>query len=781
MFGYLKLLLANSKIRAFIMLIFALAIITSLISYNPSDPSFNLATDAKPSNFLYYIGSYLSDILYQLFGLVSVLIPVVFTSWAYELFRTGKVGWYKTKVLLFTLSVLFVIPIADIFEISTLPSRGGGVVGIGVSSMLRANDGFSVYQYYVYTIAGVIFSILFFLSLGVSFKTYLKFVIALPKFIFKAIILRLFTAKNSQVTADVYHEREQFENLSVRKAPPSIVNDKEGLQEKKQTSPVIVPFTYDAQTKQEEKVTSTTPINHDLPKEHSVQTSQKNLSVRGNVDQSDVLPPLDLLAEVDNQNVKPQTKEELMERSELLLSVLNDFGVKGKILDVREGPVVTMYEFEPSAGTKSSRIIGLADDIARSLSAVSTRIAVIPGRNAIGIELPNKQRMFFRLKELIQTEQFQDKNILLPLILGKDLTGESMVADLAKMPHLLVAGTTGSGKSVAINAMIMSLLYRYTPEECRMIMIDPKMLELSAYDNIPHLMTPVVTEPGKAVVALKWAVKEMENRYRLMSNLGVRNIANYNTKIEEAIKNNQILERKIQTGFDHETGKPIYENVPIEMSKMPFIVVIVDEMADLMLVAGKDIETSIQRLAQMARAAGIHIIMATQRPSVDVITGVIKANFPSRISFRVTSKIDSRTILGEQGAEQLLGMGDMLYMGNSSRILRVHGPFVDDMEVEKVTDFLRTTGTPEYVSAVTESQEELSFSGENFEEGVDADMYTQAVNIVKAERKTSISYIQRCLRIGYNRAANLVEEMERNGILSAPNHSGKREVLLPED
>lgn len=780
MFGYLKLLLANSKIRAFIMLIFALVIITSLISYNPSDPSFNLATDAKPSNFLYYIGSYLSDILYQLFGLVSVLIPVVLLSWAYELFRTGKVGWYKTKILLFSLSVLFVIPIGDIFEISTLPSRGGGVVGIGVNGILKANNDLSVYQFYVYTSAGVLASIMFFLSLGVSFKTYLKFVIALPKFIFKAIILRLFTAKNDQSAANIYHEREQFENLGVKKAPPSIVNDK-AMQEKKQTSPVIVPFTYDAQITREENIAPAMPVNHGLPKEDKVQTSQKNLSVRSNVDQSDILPSLDLLAEVDNQNVRPQTKEELMERSELLLSVLNDFGVKGKILDVREGPVVTMYEFEPSAGTKSSRIIGLADDIARSLSAVSTRIAVIPGRNAIGIELPNKQRMFFRLKELIQTEQFQDKNILLPLILGKDLTGESMVADLAKMPHLLVAGTTGSGKSVAINAMIMSLLYRYTPEECRMIMIDPKMLELSAYDNIPHLMTPVVTEPGKAVVALKWAVKEMENRYRLMSNLGVRNIANYNTKIEEAIKTNQILERKIQTGFDHETGKPIYENVPIEMSKMPFIVVIVDEMADLMLVAGKDIETSIQRLAQMARAAGIHIIMATQRPSVDVITGVIKANFPSRISFKVTSKIDSRTILGEQGAEQLLGMGDMLYMGNSSRILRVHGPFVDDREVERVTDFLRTTGIPEYVSAVTESQEELSSSGENFEEGVDADMYTQAVNIVKAERKTSISYIQRCLRIGYNRAANLVEEMERNGILSPPNHSGKREVLLPED
>ncbi len=405
---------------------------------------------------------------------------------------------------------------------------------------------------------------------------------------------------------------------------------------------------------------------------------------------------------------------------------------------------------------------------------------MIPGRNVLGIELPNKQRMFFRLKELVQTAEFQDRSIMLPIILGKDLGGIPMVADLAKMPHLLVAGTTGSGKSVAINAMIMSLLYRYTPQECRMIMIDPKMLELSAYDNIPHLMTPVVTEPGKAVVALKWAVKEMENRYRLMSHLGVRSIANYNMKLQEAVKEGQVLERKIQTGFDPETGKPSYESVPIDMNKMPFIVVIVDEMADLMLVAGKDIETSIQRLAQMARAAGIHIIMATQRPSVDVITGVIKANFPSRISFKVTSKIDSRTILGEQGSEQLLGMGDMLYMGNSSRILRVHGPFVDDNEVEKVTNFLRSTGVPEYISAVTEGEDEMS-SSMSFDEGEDDDIYTQAVNIVRTERKTSISYIQRCLRIGYNRAANIVETMEKNGILSPPNHSGKREVLLPED
>jgi S-DNA-T family DNA segregation ATPase FtsK/SpoIIIE len=488
---------------------------------------------------------------------------------------------------------------------------------------------------------------------------------------------------------------------------------------------------------------------------------------------------INLLDQASSYNIQTQSPAELEAKAEELLAVLADFGVKGKIIDIRQGPVVTMYEFEPAAGTKSSRVIGLSDDIARSLSAHSTRIAVIPGRNALGIELPNKQRMFFRLRELVETEEFQDQNVILPLILGKDLSGRPLVADLAKMPHSLVAGTTGSGKSVAINAMIMSLLYKYTPAECRMIMIDPKMLELSSYDNIPHLMTPVVTEPGKAVVALKWAVKEMENRYRLMSHLGVRNIANFNAKILEAAKEGKVLERRVQTGFDPETGKPVFESIPIDMQKMPFIVVIVDEMADLMLVAGKDIETSIQRLAQMARAAGIHIIMATQRPSVDVITGVIKANFPSRISFKVTSKIDSRTILGEQGAEQLLGMGDMLYMGNSARILRVHGPFVDDKEVEKVTTFLRNTGIPEYISAVTESEED--FADDELDASGNDDMYKQALNIVRNEKKASISYIQRSLRIGYNRAASIVEEMEKNGILSPPNHSGKREVLLPED
>jgi S-DNA-T family DNA segregation ATPase FtsK/SpoIIIE len=486
------------------------------------------------------------------------------------------------------------------------------------------------------------------------------------------------------------------------------------------------------------------------------------------------LPPIKLLTAAPKNRKSNLSETALTQNAKLLESVLQDFGVNGDIVEIRPGPVVTLYELEPSAGTKSSRVIGLADDIARSMSAVSTRIAVIPGRNAIGIELPNITRETVYFREMLESDTFETSDAKLPLALGKDISGAPIIVDLARMPHLLVAGTTGSGKSVAINTMIMSLVYRLTPEQCKFIMIDPKMLELSVYDGIPHLLSPVVTEPGKAVVALKWTVKEMENRYRLMSNLGVRNIEGYNKKIHEAKAKGHELTRTVQTGFNPDTGEPIIEEVPLEMNELPFIVVVVDEMADLMIVAGKEIEGSIQRLAQMARAAGIHIIMATQRPSVDVITGVIKANFPTRISFQVTSRIDSRTILGEQGAEQLLGQGDMLYMAGGGRITRVHGPFVSDKEVEQTVAHLKLQGSPTYVEDVTRDEEEegmFSDSGEKDE------MYDQAVSIVTRDRKASTSYIQRCLKIGYNRAASIIERMEREGVVGPANHVGKREVL----
>jgi len=498
------------------------------------------------------------------------------------------------------------------------------------------------------------------------------------------------------------------------------------------------------------------------------------------------LPSLALLSAPKASDRQTLSDEAIQENAQALESVLGDFGVRGEIINAHPGPVVTLYELEPAPGIKSSRVIGLADDIARSMSKVSARVAVVPGRNAIGIELPNPKREKVLLRELLSSSDYADTHARLPLCLGKTIGGDPVIVDLARMPHLLIAGTTGSGKSVAINTMILSLMYRLRPDDCRLIMIDPKMLELSVYDGIPHLLTPVVTDPKKAVVALKWAVREMEERYRKMSKLGVRNIDGYNARVAEAKKSGEMLSRTVHTGYDKETGDAIYEKEELDLDLIPYIVVIVDEMADLMMVAGKDIEGAVQRLAQMARAAGIHVILATQRPSVDVITGTIKANFPTRISFQVTSKIDSRTILGEQGAEQLLGQGDMLYMAGGGRISRVHGPFCSDEEVEKIVRHLKSQGTPQYLEAVTVSDElEDAEDGDaavfdNSEMGKTNDLYSQAVAIVMRDRKASTSYIQRRLQIGYNRAASLMEKMELEGIVGQANHAGKREILVGE-
>ena len=497
-------------------------------------------------------------------------------------------------------------------------------------------------------------------------------------------------------------------------------------------------------------------------------------------------PPLSLLTAATQSDRGHISEEALMENARMLEAVLDDYGVKGQITEVRPGPVVTLYELEPAPGLKASRVIGLADDIARSMSALSARVSTVPGRTVIGIELPNQRREKVVLREILAARAFGDGSHPLPLALGKDIGGDPVVANLAKMPHLLIAGTTGSGKSVAINTMILSLLYKLTPDECRLIMIDPKMLELSVYDGIPHLLSPVVTDPKKAVVALKWVVSEMEERYRKMSKMGVRNIEGYNGRVREALSKNEMFKRTVQTGFDEDTGEPIFETEEFQPETFPYIVVIVDEMADLMMVAGKEIEACIQRLAQMARASGIHLIMATQRPSVDVITGTIKANFPTRISFQVTSKIDSRTILGEQGAEQLLGQGDMLYMGNGARITRIHGPFVSDEEVEEVVTHLKSFGPPSYKSGVVEGPDDEVASdidavlGLGSGEGGDDQLYDQAVMIVARDRKCSTSYIQRKLAIGYNKAARIVEQMEEQGVVSSANHVGKREVLVPE-
>jgi S-DNA-T family DNA segregation ATPase FtsK/SpoIIIE len=496
------------------------------------------------------------------------------------------------------------------------------------------------------------------------------------------------------------------------------------------------------------------------------------------------LPAVSMLTAPKASDRQPLSKTELENNSRALESVLQDFGVRGEIVKANPGPVVTLYELEPAPGIKSSRVIGLADDIARSMSALSARVAVVPGRNAIGIELPNAHRENVYLRELLSV---RDESVAkLPLCLGKNIGGESIIIDLARTPHMLIAGTTGSGKSVAINTMILSLVYRLRPDQCRLIMVDPKMLELSVYDGIPHLLTPVVTDPKKAVVALKWAVREMEERYKKMSKLGVRNIDGYNQRLVEAKGKGEELTRTVHTGFDKETGKAIYEEEKLDLDPLPYIVIIVDEMADLMMVAGKDIEGAVQRLAQMARAAGLHVILATQRPSVDVITGTIKANFPTRISFQVTSKIDSRTILGEMGAEQLLGRGDMLYMAGGGRISRVHGPFVSDEEVEKVVRHLKTQGAPEYLEAVTAEEPtdedgNAVFDGTSMGADGGGDLFSQAVAIVKRDRKASTSYIQRRLQIGYNRAASLMERMELEGIVGQANHAGKREILVEEE
>jgi len=486
------------------------------------------------------------------------------------------------------------------------------------------------------------------------------------------------------------------------------------------------------------------------------------------------LPPLRLLTE----HKKPRqtmnlSKDALEANARMLETVLADFGIKGTIGQVRPGPVVTLYELEPAAGVRSSRVVGLSDDIARSMSAVSARVAPVPGSNVIGIELPNQTRELVSLRELLSSSDFESGKSKLTMALGKDIGGAPVMSDLTKMPHLLVAGTTGSGKSVGINTMILSLLYRLTPDQCRLILVDPKMLELSVYDGIPHLLAPVVTEPKKAVVALKWVVQEMENRYRKMAKIGVRNIDGFNERMREAKASGETLSRRVQTGFDPESGEAIYEDEIIETEILPFIVVVIDEMADLMMVAGKEIEAAVQRLAQMARAAGVHLITATQRPSVDVITGTIKANFPSRISFQVTSKIDSRTVLGEQGAEQLLGQGDMLYMGGGGRVQRVHGPFVSDEEVEKVVTFLKKQGAPDYIEQVTQEPEETP----DMESASGDGLYDQAVAIVTRDGRASTSYVQRRLSIGYNRAARLIEQMEEQGVISPPNHAGKREIL----
>ena len=715
--------------KSLISLSIALFFGLSLLSYNELDQSFNKLGNFATKNFMGEIGAYTADPIIQLFGLSAAIFILISLCWSYVFWKDGKVSFWPLRLL----SGVIAIASASLslsfidFNNSVFISLGGAAGILTKKALiLHFSEDLIIYS------SISIFIISFYYSLG------------LPIYFWLSLIKSFFSALGNL---------SKYFKLPSRKDCPSPIKD------------TIAP----SFSKAEEN-----------PPSQKITKPNKTYNVLKNNLGEFILPSTELLQNYTvNKDLITHNKSVIKQNTENLLQVLTDFGLMGDIIGAASGPVVTLYEFEPAAGTKSSRVIGLADDISRSMKSTAARIAVIPGRNAIGIELPNKQRETVYLKELLDSKEYRNKDFDLPIILGKNISGETIVADLARMPHLLVAGTTGSGKSVAINTMILSLVYALTPDQCKFIMVDPKMLELSVYDGIPHLLTNVVTEPGKAVTALKWVVKEMETRYRLMSNLGVRNIHNYNTRIKEAIQKGEIIQRSVQTGFDPETRRPIIEQIPLEMKPLPFIVVIVDEMADLMLVAGKEIETSIQRLAQMARAAGIHIIMATQRPSVDVITGVIKANFPTRISFQVTSKIDSRTILGEQGAEQLLGKGDMLYMAGGSKITRIHGPFVSDNEVEKIVSYLKSQGQPDYMNDITSGDENFSSDGaQSNNNNVSDELYKQAVEIVQLEGKASTSFIQRCLKIGYNRAANIMEQMEKEGLVGKPNHVGKREIFM---
>ena len=742
----------------------------ALVTYDSKDPSLNTAgTNDGVNNLMGLPGAYAADLLVQTLGFASLLIAVAFVVWGWRIVARRPLQHLGARIPMLVGAVLLAavafarIPSFESFGVgSYMGGSAGALIFNAMGNHVQGWLGATAFMF-VAIAAGMTSAFLYIGALGIGLSEWAVgfsqtrdvagFVASRTGLLVHA--FRNWHAKYAH--ADVAPRLSRRIRLSDNDDTPEEAEDDSELSAPRR-KPVVA-------------------LRADKDKKQPKEEKQKKLQFKVS-DEEWLFPNIDLLLDGAQTASIKLDESALQKNAELLQTTLSDFGVIGDILKVSPGPIVTLYEMEPAPGTKTSRVIGLSDDIARSMSAVSVRVAVVPGKNAIGIELPNAKREMVYLKDLLATRDYEKTNTKLPLVLGKNIAGEAVIADLARMPHLLVAGTTGSGKSVAVNTMILSLLYRLSPEQCRFIMIDPKMLELSVYDDIPHLLTPVVTEAHKAVTSLKWAVREMEDRYRAMSKLGVRNIEGFNDRVKDARDKGEVLMHKVQTGFDMDTGKPVYEEQPIPLVDLPYIVIVVDEFADLMLVAGKEVENAIQRLAQMARAAGIHLIMATQRPSVDVITGVIKANFPTRISFQVTSKIDSRTILGEGGAEQLLGQGDMLYMASGGRITRVHGPFVSDAEVEKVVTFLRQQGIPNYIDGVTESEEDEGAFGEAGGGGSGDDLYDQAVAIVLRERKVSTSFIQRHLQIGYNRAARIVERMEKEGLVSAANHVGKREILV---
>ncbi|MBN4046511.1 DNA translocase FtsK 4TM domain-containing protein, partial [bacterium AH-315-P15] len=744
----------------------SLAGVVALLSYAPSDASLNSSGSGVIQNILGAPGAIFADLMWQNIGLGTLALLAPLAVWGWLAMAKAPLPFIWGRIIAWALGIVFISA-----AVATLPfaapepltSGLGGLLGGAVIAgieMLAAAAGTAIHPWGFGLIgAGLAALGLFAMSFAMGLRRGDIADIATSA-------MNLWWLAYDNLTDLVSRLMEARTRAPVAPRMPRPVRPRRTTKEdppapRRTRAPKVTRS--QRRTRQGKRVTEDAQPTLDL------------------VGEDYRLPALSLLKKALPAIGEEVSDDSLQQNARLLESVLNDYGVRGEITNVRPGPVVTLYELEPAAGIKASRVIGLADDIARSMSAISARVAVVPGKSVIGIELPNSRREQVGLRELLSTAAYENTASRLALTLGKGIGGEPVIVDLSTMPHLLIAGTTGSGKSVAINTMILSLLYRLPPDRCKLILIDPKMLELSVYDGIPHLLTPVVTDAKKAVVALKWTVREMEDRYRRMSKLGVRNIQGFNDRISDAIESGETLTRTIQTGFDKQTGAPIYETETIEPEAMPFIVVVVDEMADLMMVAGKDIEGAVQRLAQMARAAGIHLITATQRPSVDVITGTIKANFPTRISFQVSSKIDSRTVLGEQGAEQLLGNGDMLYMAGGGRIRRVHGPFVSDGEVEQVVRVLKKQGRPNYIEDVTRDPDPGEDVSGGFGGGKGGDeLYDQAVAIVARDRKVSTSYVQRKLQIGYNRAARIIERMEEDGVISGPSHSGKREVLVSD-
>ncbi|HKT20289.1 MAG TPA: DNA translocase FtsK 4TM domain-containing protein [Stellaceae bacterium] len=750
----------------------------ALATHDRGDPSWNQSISAYVRNGMGLPGAQVSDALLQWLGLAAWLLPVVVLDWALRLVmgRGLKRLWLKITILpLLLIAAAFAVSIVPPFSAWPLKVGLGGVIGkLGRDGIAHINIAPPLSA----MAAAALVTLMLLYLLGWSFVSFAPRAETKPRY--TKTVARRDDAPAPRQRARIFAPLALLSSLFRRrdKAADGALEERR-LRREPHLGALPTPADDDGADEDAEDVPLKRVAKVDLPRRAKNREKERQALLDLVPAGEHLLPPLEMLNEVPPARFAQVSADALQQNARLLESVLADFGIQGQIVKVRPGPVVALYELEPAPGIKASRVIGLADDIARSMSAISARVAVIPGRNVIGIELPNSRAEIVYLRELLASEDYERTAAKLALVLGKDIGGTPVIADLARMPHLLIAGTTGSGKSVGINTMILSILYRMPPDQCKFIMIDPKMLELSVYDGIPHLLAPVVTEARKAVVALKWTVREMENRYRAMSKLGVRNIEGYNQRLAEARARGEVLKRKVQTGFDEETGRPIFEEQALASSPLPLIIVVVDEMADLMLVAGKDIEAAVQRLAQMARAAGIHIVMATQRPSVDVITGTIKANFPTRISFQVTSKIDSRTILGEAGAEQLLGRGDMLYMAGGGRITRVHGPFVSDEEVERVVRFLKENGgPPTYVEEVTEDEDDepgASFGAESVGSG--DHLYDQAVALVCRERKASTSFVQRHLQIGYNRAARIIERMEAEGVVTPANHVGKREVL----